>query len=206
MKYAVLARRAACLAAGITAMTALAAGSAQAATTTSVDTSACANPLLTQPFLSAKVSNWYTLAPGQTPNNFNGAGWQLSGGARIITTKLADGSTGSVLDLPSGSRAVSPTMCVTSAYPIARTMVRDVKGSEGVFFYVSYEGTSTWKDPKNTGQVHGQQTAWTLSDPVNLQPPNTTTGWQVVRFTFVPGGTTSEFQLYDLYVDPHCRM
>ena len=152
MKYAVLARRAACMAVGIAA---LAAGSAQAATTTSIDTSACANPLLTQPFLSAHDSNWYTLIPGQTPGNFDGTGWQLSGGARIITTQLADGSTISVLDLPSGSKAVSPTMCVTSSYPTARTMVRDAKGSEDVFVYVSYEGTSTWTNPKNTGQVHG---------------------------------------------------
>ena len=90
MKYPVLARRAACMAVGIAA---LVAGSAKAATTTSIDTSACANPLLTQPFLSAHDSNWYTLIPGQTPGNFDGTGWQLSGGARIITTKLADGST-----------------------------------------------------------------------------------------------------------------
>jgi hypothetical protein len=202
MKYAVLARRAVCMAAGLTA---LVAGSAQAATTGSVDTSACTNPLLTQPFLSSHDSNWYTLIPGQTPGNFDGTGWQLSGGARIITTTLADGSTAHVLDLPSGSRAVSPTMCVTSDYPTARTMVRDVKGSEGVFFYVSYEGTNTWTTPKNTGQVHGAQTAWTASTPVNVQPSNTP-GWQPVRFTFVPGGNTSDFQLYDIYIDPHCRM
>ncbi len=50
------------------------------------------------------------------------------------------------------------------------TMVRDVVGSEGVFFYVGYEGTNTWTNPRNTGQVHGQQTAWTLSNPVNVQP------------------------------------
>jgi hypothetical protein len=187
------------------AITAFVAGSAQAATTTPIDTSACSNPLLTQPFLSSKDSNWYTLIPGQTPGNFAGTGWQFSGGARIITTTLADGSTSSVLDLPSGSAAVSPTMCVTSDYPTARTMVRDVKGSEGVFFYVSYEGTSTWTSPKNTGQVHGQQTAWSLATPVNVQPSNTS-GWQPVRFTFIAGGKTSEFQLYNIYIDPHCRM
>jgi hypothetical protein len=77
-------------------------------------------------------------------------------------------------------------------------------GSEGVFFYVSYEGTKTWGEPKNTGQVHGQHTAWTLSDNVNVQPDKAS-GWQPVRFTFVAGGHTSDFQLYDLYVDPHCR-
>jgi hypothetical protein len=83
-------------------------------------------------------------------------------------------------------------------------MVRNVVGAEGVFFYVSYAGTNTWDKPKNTGQVHGTHTAWTLSDPVNVQPSNLP-GWQEVRFTFVPGGTRSDFQIYNFYVDPRMR-
>jgi hypothetical protein len=83
-------------------------------------------------------------------------------------------------------------------------MVRDVKGSEGVFFYVSYEGTSTWSTPKNTGQVHGNNTSWTLATPVNMQPYNTS-GWQPVRITLIPGGKASDFQIYNLYVDPHMK-
>ncbi len=181
------------------------AGTAQAATTTTVvDTSSCSDPLLSQPFVSAHDSNWYTLAPGENADSFNGTGWVLGGGASITTTTLANGSIGSVLNLPSGATAQSPVMCVTSAYPRARTEVRDVAGSEGVFFYVSYEGTKTWAAPKNTGQMHGNQTAWTLASPVNVQPAGGT-GWQSVRFTFVAGGKTSDFQLYDFYVDPHCR-
>jgi hypothetical protein len=84
-------------------------------------------------------------------------------------------------------------------------MVRDVVGSEGVFFYVSYMGTNTWNVPKNTGQVHGSGTAWTLSDPVNMQP-NNLAGWQPVRITLIPGGKTSDFQVYNLDIDPRmCR-
>ena len=183
---------------------AFAAVPAQAATT-SVGTSMCSNPLLTQPFLSANDSNWYTLLPGETPGNFDGAGWTLSGGAKVATTTLADGSTTSVLDLPSGSQAVSPTVCVTSDYPTARAMVQNVIGAEGVFFYVSYEGTSTWNTPKNTGQVHGTGTAWTLVTPVNLQPFNTA-GWQPMRVTLIPGGKTSDFRVYNLYLDPRARL
>jgi len=174
------------------------------AATTSVDTSMCSNPLLSQPFLGWGDSNWYMLMPGESAGNFDGSGWQLSGGAKIITTTLGDGTSGSVLDLPSGSKAVSPVICVTSSYPTARTMVRDVKGSEGVFVYVSYEGTSTWNTAKNTGQVHGNNTAWTLSDPVTLQPYNVS-GWQPMRLTLIPGGTTSDFQIYNVYVDPRMR-
>jgi hypothetical protein len=188
--------------AGLTAT--VAAGTAHAATTTPVDTSWCATPTLSQPFGSVGDNGWYTLIPGETADSFNGTGWQLSGGAQIITVTLADGSLGQVLDLPSGSKAVSPPMCVESNYPTARTIVRDVKGSEGVFFYVGYEGTNTWGNPRNTGQVHGQHTNWTVSDSVNVQPSNAA-GWQPVQFTLEAGGKTSDFQVYDFYVDPHSR-
>ena len=172
--------------------------------TTSVDTSACSTPRLSQPFLSAGDSNWYTLAPGESPDNFAGGGWTLTGRALIITTRLQDGQRGSVLDLPSGSTAVSPPMCVASDYPTARTIVRDVVGSEGVHTYVSYAGTKTAYQPQNTGQVHGSQTAWTLSNPINVHPGNLA-GWQLVQFTLVPGGKTSDFLIYNFYVDPRMK-
>jgi hypothetical protein len=169
--------------------------------------SSCTNPLLSQPFASFGDSNYYTLMPGESANDFTGTGWTLSGGASVVKTTLADGATGRVLDLPSGSEATSPLMCVNIAMPTARTMIRNVVGSEGVFFYVAYEGTNTWGNPQNTGQVHGQQTAWTLSDPVNLQPSNLP-GWQIAQFTFVAGGNPqnpSDFQIYNTYVDPYAK-
>ena len=187
------------LCAGALALTA--AGPASAATSLTPPNFTCAAPLPTQAFSAYSDPNWYFLVPGQTGSAFTGDGWTLSGGARIVSTTRADGTTGQVLDLPSGSQAVSPTVCIQSNYPRARSMVRNVKGSEGVFFYVSYYGTSTWNSPKNTGQFHGTGTAWTAGDPINLQPSNVT-GWQAVRFTFKPGGTTSDFQVYNFYVDP----
>lgn len=178
-------------------LAAIAAVPAQAA----VDTSGCETPEYVQAFQFVNDNNWYTLLPGESPGSFGGEGWQLSGGAQVVTTTLANGSSSQVLDLPSGSKAVSPVICVTSEYPTARAMVRNVKGSEGVFFYVEYEGTNTWGRPKNTGQVHGSGTAWTPVTPVNMQPYKTP-GWQPMRITLVPGGKTSDFQMYDLYVDP----
>jgi hypothetical protein len=166
-----------------------------------LDTSMCATPALTQSFLPWGDQRYYSPMPGETESAFDGTGWTLTGGARIVTTTLHDGTTSTVLDLPSGSTAVSPEVCVTSAYPVARGWVRDVKGSEGVFFYVSYAGTSTWTTPKNTGQIHGPGTSWGLVTPVNLQP-NNVAGWQPMRITLIPGGNTSEFQVSDLELDP----
>jgi hypothetical protein len=164
----------------------------------------CTTPTYYQPFLYAGDENYYALPGGESYDDFEGTGWQLSGGAKVLTTTLYDGTTGQVLDLPSGSKAVSPVLCVTSEYPTARAVVRNVKGSEGVFFYVEYEGTNTWGNPRNTGQIHGNNSEWSLVTPVNLQPENSS-GWQPMRITLVPGGKTSEFQVYNLYADPRMR-
>jgi hypothetical protein len=188
------------------AIAAAGAAPAQAASgnMSAVDTSSCSTPAMSQPFQSWGDSNWYTLAQGQTSAGFNGSGWTLTGGAHVVPTTLANGSTATVLDLPSGSQAVSPAICVASDYPTARTMVRNVVGAEGVQFAVSYAGTKTATAPKTTGQIHGQGTAWTLSQTANMQPYNVT-GWQLVNITLTPGGTHSDFQVYNLYVDPKMR-
>jgi hypothetical protein len=188
----------------LTAVIACCVASPAMAATTPVDTSNCSAPVLNQALAPFGDSSWYTMLPGESNDELNAAGWTLSGGASIKTTTVADGSTGTVLDLPSGAQAVSPTICVNNEYPTARTDVRNVTGGEGVQFYVSYGGTKTWTAPKSTGQFHGQQTGWTLSEPVNLQPSGAP-GWQLVRFVFVPGGKKSEFQISNFLVDPRCR-
>jgi hypothetical protein len=170
-----------------------------------VDTSACTDPVLTQPFLWAGDRNWYTLVPGQSPGSFTGDGWALSNGARVVAAPVRDGHPGSVLDLPSGARAVSPPVCVTSHDPAARAMVRNLAGGQGIAFFISYEGKRTWNKPQKTGQFHGRHGNWTPSTRINLLPSHRTKGWQVARFVFVGGGKHHEFQLYDFYVDPRMK-
>ena len=165
------------------------------------DTLSCSAPQLSQPFLTANDHNWYALAPGQSADGFDGTGWTLGGGASIQSGPLADGSTGSVLDLPSGGVAISPPMCVSSDYPTARTMVRNAVGGDGVQVFVGYAGTKTEAQPQGSGAVHGNRTGWTTSPAFGIHPGHAT-GWQLVRFTLVGGGKTSDFQVYDFYVDP----
>ena len=95
---------------------------------TSVDTSACVPPQLSQAFLWAGDSLWYTPAPGVSSAGFEGTGWTLSGGASIVQAPLPNGSIGPALDLPPGSQAVAPVMCVTSDYPLARAHMRPLVG------------------------------------------------------------------------------
>src|SRR4051812_6971254 len=170
-----------------------------AATPTPVDpVSACSHGPFSQPLLAFNDTNFYTLAPG---GDFEGpTSWELSRGANI----QPDGSRGGVLDLPSGAQATSPPLCITSDYPKARSFVRNVAGSEGVFFFVSHLRNGVWTTPKNTGQFHGDKTNWTLSGGINIQPSGTA-GWQQARFTFVAGGTKSRFQVDDFWVDPKMR-
>ncbi|MGO9957634.1 MAG: hypothetical protein ACLP50_16960 [Solirubrobacteraceae bacterium] len=189
-------------------LAACSAAPAQAATTP-VDTSMCSAPALSQPFLSWQDTNWYALAPGENADQFTGVGWVLSGGAKIVTTTLADGTTNSVLDLPGGSQAVSPTICLTSAYPEARMMVNNTTGDNGgkVDFSVSYAGTASATTPVQTGTFKttgngGVSGDWALTDPVNLAP-STTPGWQPMQVTLTPSGPKkADFQIYNLYLDP----
>lgn len=168
----------------------------------------CGGSPLTQAFLNWGDQNYYMTVRGQDGDGFEGDGWTLSGGASIETAQLSDGSTGNVLDMPSGSVAVSPLACINLNYPDARMMVNDVSGDEGVELYTSYRDLgswgSNWTAPVDSGNANGAQDAWQPSDPLNLPAPSDS-NWQLARFTLVAGGTTSEFQIYDFSVDPYSR-
>lgn len=165
-----------------------------------VDTTSCAAPALVQPFLSWKDQNDYTLAPGESNDSFDGTGWTLIGGASIEAKTLADGQTGDVLDLPSGSYAVSPPMCVASDYPTARTMLQtsgDAQLGAGVF----YAANKAAQQLQLSGIMQGSGSGFTLSAPLQVHPGNLA-GWQQVQFLFGATGTKGDAQVYNFYVDP----
>jgi hypothetical protein len=53
----------------------------------------------------------------------------------------------------------------------------------------------------NSAASYVRGTAWTLATPVNILSSKAA-GWQPMRITLIAGGKTSEFQVYNLYVDP----
>jgi hypothetical protein len=170
----------------------LAPAAAAAATTTPA---ACSVLPSSQPFLAWSDSNWYSRVPGQTDANFVGTGWALTGGAAVVPTVRADGRTGSVLYLPKGSAAVSPAICVSSDYPTARTLVRNVDGLQGAFMLVSFDGGPY----QPAGSLGSPGTSWTLSRAFNIQSASLA-GWHSVRFKF--DATLSSAQIYNFWVDP----
>src|SRR6266581_4574049 len=92
--------------------------------------------------------------------------WTLSGGAKVVTTTLADGATGTALDLPPSATAVSPAICLTNDYPSARGQIRSVSGPGGVKVTVTYLAT----DQQSAGFLTSISSAWSLTAPVNLNP------------------------------------
>ena len=178
------------------------AGSAQAATISTT----CTEPVLYQPFLPYLDGNWYSLTPGESYDEFNGTGWTLSSGAGITTTTLQDGSTGSVLTLPRGSKAVSPPLCLNNTYPYLRTMLHASAGGS-IIFSISYLSTSgTYSSPKTIGTVTTTSTGWVLTSQVRI-PSGPYTGWNYGRLTMTGGGskTTSTASTYNLYLDPRMK-
>jgi hypothetical protein len=163
--------------------------------------SSCSTPSVSQVFLGWGDTNWYTLVPGESLDNFAGTGWTLSGGARLVSQKLYDGKTGYVLDMPSGSKAVSPLVCIGNGYPIAKTLIRNLAGTSDGVAFTPFDLTTNKQ--QGTMQLRGS-TAWSLSPPVNVLP-GAVSGWHIMQFTYVAGGRTSDFQIYDFAVDPHMK-
>jgi hypothetical protein len=138
-------------------------------------------------------------------DNFDGSGWTLSDGAGVVPND-GGGSAANVLDIPAGSTAVSPPTCVTADYPFARTMLRNVRGKQGVRVRVSYlTDDGSWDEPKNAGILDTESSDWIASDPVRLKPDRSDAGLQTMRFTLEARGKASDFQLYNLYVDPRMK-
>ena len=170
---------------------------------TPIATATCAPAAVSEAFSSFGDANEYSIVPGESSDDFAGAGWTLSGGAKIVTTTLADGSQGEALDVPSGGNAVSPPMCITNADPTARSMFQNVAGGGGVQMYVSYATSNAWGSFQGTGSLNGGSMQKWQPSPVLYINPSNQSGWQLARFAIVGGGGSgNDTRVYNFYVDP----
>ena len=152
------------------------------------------------------TANYYTLVEGSEFDQA-GEGWELYGGAKIVEANRPDGSSGGVLDMPSGAVAVSPPVCVTLQYPTARTWVEGVEGNGSETIAVAYNlslsrlslgAVSLGSLPAKTGQ------GWQLSKEFQLNPQlgGRTEGVREAHFVYATTGRGTEFHISGLYVDP----
>jgi hypothetical protein len=170
-----------------------------------VNTSACNESALSQPFVAWGDSSTYELVPG---GDFEGslAGWSLSGGAQRVAGSEPYGATGSVgsysLDLPAGASAQSPFTCVDAAYPTFRFFAHnDTLLSSVVVQVVSQTPLGTVALPLGAVALSykWQPTLPMLTGSVLTGLLSGGTTQVALRFTALAGAS----QIDDVFIDPH---
>ncbi|HLH65013.1 MAG TPA: hypothetical protein VKV27_04880 [Solirubrobacteraceae bacterium] len=173
-----------------------------------IDTDACDNATLTQPFARWGDPNLYKLVPG---GSFEGgpAGWTLTGGAAIVPGSEPYGATGSVgrfsLGLPAGASATSPFTCVDAAYPSFRFFARDDLLLSTVAVSVVYRSPLGGELTLPVGVV-ALSGAWEPSLPMltgSVATALLSGGVSEVALRFT--ALTGDSQIDDVFVDPRCR-
>lgn len=172
-----------------------------------VNTSACNQAPLSQPFLRWGDANSYELVPG---GDFEGslAGWSLSGGAQQVAGSEPFGATGSVgtysLELSAGASAQSPYTCVDAAYPSFRFFAHNDTLLATVLVQVVYQTPiGTIALPLGVVAASGtwQPTLPMLTGSVLIGALSGGTAQAALRFTAVGGAS----EIDDVFVDPHMR-
>jgi hypothetical protein len=169
-----------------------------------INTGACNEAQLSQPFVRWGDTSSYELVPG---GDFEGssAGWSLSGGAQRVSGSEPYGATGVVgsdsLELPAGASAQSPFTCVNAAYPTFRFFARNDSLLGSVLVQVVYE-TPLGPVALPLGAV-ALSGAWEptlpmLTGSVALGALSGGTAQAALRFTALGGSS----QIDDVFVDP----
>lgn len=189
------------------ALALLPAASAQA--TGLINTDACDNATLSQPFAPWGDSNFYKLVPG---GDFEGSlsGWTLAGGAARMAGSEQFGATGSVgnssISLPAGASIQSPYTCVDFAYPTFRFFARNNSLLSTVAVSIVYKEPLLGPVAVPIGVV-ALNGSWAPSAPML-----TLSAAQGVVNSLLMGGTpqvalrftalTGSSQIDDVYIDP----
>jgi hypothetical protein len=164
----------------------------------------CADPVLSQPFKAWLDSSYY-----KPVDDFESAadGWTLTGGAKVVAGNAAQhvggGDDAQSLQLPAGSSAKSPAVCVGLNEPTLRYFARKNSGllsTLTVSVQVQLQ-LGVWVTlPIGVdlgGSWHPSLPTLVVANLLPLLPPDMT----AVRFKFAPllGGS---WQIDDVYVDP----
>lgn len=175
-----------------------------------INTDACDNATLTQPFAQWGDSNSYKLVPG---GDFEGSmtGWTLSGGAKKMAGSAPFGAAGSAgkysIYLPAGGSVQSPYTCVDFAYPTFRFFTKDNGLLSTVLVSIVYKEPLLGATTIPIGPVL-LNPSWGPSAPML-----TVSAVQGIVNALLAKGTpqvalkftalTGSSQIDDVYVDPH---
>ncbi|HEX5984502.1 MAG TPA: hypothetical protein VFY69_09880 [Solirubrobacterales bacterium] len=153
---------------------------------------ACSYPEGEQVFSAWGDPRSYVLAPD---GDFaaGGAGWTLEGEAAVVSEAL---------ELPAGSSAVSPSLCISEDTPFLRSMARD-SGVPGAKLQVEiiYEQLDA---TRSRVVARDKQEDWDPTQPLGQNFGLATADGNSsvrVRLTAVGG----DWQVDDFYVDPFAR-
>lgn len=189
------------------------ASSARANNLLVADANDCGNPDLSQPFLPwLDAAHYFSLGTFED----NAAGWSLSSGAGVTSGnepwQVAGSSDSQSLDLPRGSSATSPTVCVGIDDPAVRFFAKRSGGGllgklsvleVDAIVQTNVLGATVTVPVGVTGTGNGWSPTLPMvvaADLLPLLPGNQTP----VAFKFTPIGT-ADWQIDDTYVDPmHC--
>jgi hypothetical protein len=163
----------------------------------------CPGQTFSQPFAALEDGNYYTLVPGSEFNS-GPEGWELIRGAHLTRTQQPEGGNGFALELPAGSIAISPPVCVTLQYPTARVWTRSPQGNDNVVVATFYEATHSVTQPQPLSSVAGTGGEWQLSEPFAVDPElgGKSEEAREVRFVFAPSGHGRSSEIYGVWVDP----
>jgi hypothetical protein len=172
----------------------------------------CTAPDLSNPLVAFKDSRDYFVAPAGDFEDPSLPGWQLTGGAGVISGGSAHavlgGSQAGSLSLPPGSSATSPEMCVDLNYPTFRFFAAqlDPDTDSELVVDVIYPALASHNVREAKKLRLKAKDGWRLSDAVKLEPQRLgkRPGWRRValRFRVEPGHRSSAYRIDDILVDP----
>jgi hypothetical protein len=153
----------------------------------------------------------YVLAPDGGFES-DASGWSLSGGADVVAGNeshyLRSAGDRARLDLPDGSAATSPQICVALDTPVMRSMVRNTGDpTSRLRVEVTYRLLGLVQTKVAT-DVHADD-AWMpssyISPTLGLSTIVGTVLPAAVQVTFQPLDARGDWQVDDFYVDPYAR-
>jgi hypothetical protein len=164
----------------------------------------------TQVFAPWQDANYY-LPASNGGFELGSTGWSLSGGAGVVSGNEPFYPSGThSLSLPSGSSAMSPTVCLGTQQLYIRLFAKDLNGTDSglrvrVYWYgllnqlLGYSDFGVFPGGGNWGPTGKVQSGGGLVAPL---PVVSLLSSSSARIQITPLGSGSHWQIDDLYIDP----